>query len=247
MKILRLLEVARAAGTLALALLLGGTAHAENSAPWPELPLPPHAKLEWVGQDMKVNGIPMRVMHFESTASRSEIVAYYTAHWSEGYPGKPSVQPLGEATVVGQALGPYYMTVKVTDHSNNASEGYISVSQIVGNRVERHAGGLPLMPGALVMTVVESNDPGKHCRQVVVAQDASVDSSQQFYQAALEGAGWKLVQTTAPDAPAARTGRLDVYHRDLSELSITVTPARGGRGSTLVANWVTKGTGLPSE
>jgi len=247
MKILRLQQVARFAGTLALAVLLGVAARAENSAPWPELPLPPHAKVDWVGQDMKVNGIPMRVMHFASTASRSEIVAYYTAHWSEGYPGKPSVQPAGRATIVGQGHGPYFMTVKVVDRPHDASEGYVSVSQIVGNKVERSAGGLPLMPGALVLNVVESNDPGKHSREVVVAQDASVDSAQHFYQAALEGADWRRVQTTSPEAAVARMGRVDVYHRDESELSITLSPARTGRGSTLVANWVTKGTGLLGE
>lgn len=247
MKIFRLHQIARAATAFALAWLLAGTVHADNSAPWPELPLPPRAKVDWVGQDMKVNGIPMRVMHFASTASRSEIVAYYTAHWSEGYPGKPSVQPSGQAIVVGQAHGPYFMTLKVVDRPHNASEGYISVSQIAGNKVERSAGGLPLMPGASVLNVVESNDPGKHSREVVVVQDASVDSSQHFYQAALEGAGWRRVQATSPDAAVARRGRVDVYHRDQSELSITLTAIKGGRGSTLVANWVTKGTGLLGE
>lgn len=228
-----------------LALLLSGAAHAQNSTPWPEVPLPPHAKVEWVAQDMKVNGIPMRVMHFESTASRSEIVAYYTSHWSGAYPGKPSVQPLEEATVVGQVHGPYYMTVKVSDRPHDASEGLISVSQIAGNRVERSAGGLPLMPGATIVSVVESNDPGQRCRQLVVAQDAGVDSANSFYQTALEGAGWHLVQKSPADAGNA--GTLSVYHRDRSELSIGLSAAQGRRGSTLVATWVTKGTGPSTE
>lgn len=231
-----------------LALLLGGASHAQTSTPWPEVPLPPHAKVEWVAQDMKVNGIPMRVMHFDSTASRSEIVAYYTSHWSGAYPGKPSVQPLGEATVVGQVHGPYYMTVKVSDRPHDASEGLISVSQIVGSRVERSAGGLPLMPGATIVSVVESNDPGKRCRQLVIAQDAGVDSANSFYRAALEGAGWHLVQMSPADAGnAGRAGTLSVYHRDRSELSIGLSAAQGRRGSTLVATWVTKGTGPSTE
>jgi hypothetical protein len=233
---------------LALALLGAGAALAQTSEPWPTVPLPPHAKVEWVGDRMKVNGIPTRLMRFESTVSRSEIVAYYTAHWSGAYPTKPSVRPLGEATLVGQAHGPYYMTVKVSDRPHDASGGFISVSQVLGNRVELSAGGLPLMPGAKILSVVESSDPGKQSRDLVIVQDAGPDSARNYYQAALENAGWHQVQNTPTDpAHPGQTGSLAVFQRDQSELSVSVVQVDGQRGSTLIATLVTKGTGLSPE
>jgi hypothetical protein len=228
------------AGCLALALL--GAACAQTSEPWPELPLPPHAKVEWVADQMKVDGFPMRVLHFESTASRSEIVAYYTAHWSGGYVTKPSVKPMEEATLVGQAHGPYYMTVKVSDRPHDGSGGFISISQMLGRRPERSVGGLPLMPGAKILSVVESADPGKQCRQVIATQDAGPDSARKYYESALESAGWHLVQKSSDDVIRAHAGSVEIFQRDQSELSISVM-AGEGRGSSVVQTLVTKGTG----
>jgi hypothetical protein len=240
----RLLLPSLGRAALALACLVAGAARSETSTPWPEVPLPPHAKVEWVADHMKVNGIPMRVMRFESTASRSEIVAYYTAHWSQAYPTKPSVRPLGDMTVVGQAHGPYYLTVKVGDRPHGSSAGLISVSQVLGNRTERSAGGLPLMPGARILSVVESSDPGKQSRELVVTQDAGADSARNYYEAALQNAGWHAVQQTAGDpAHPQQAGSLAFFRRDASELSISVMPGKDGRGSALVATLVTKDTG----
>jgi len=48
--------------------------------PWPEVPLPPKADVQWVAQSMRVNGVPTRVMQFQSRASRGEIIEYYSAY-----------------------------------------------------------------------------------------------------------------------------------------------------------------------
>jgi hypothetical protein len=233
---------------LAAALLLAGAARAETSVPWPTLPLPPHSNVEWVADRMKVNGIPMRVMRFESTVSRSEIVAFYTAHWSGGYKAKPSVRPLGEATLVGQLHGPYYMTVKVSERPNNASAGFISVSQLLGNAVVRDAGDFPLIPGARVVSVVESSDPGQQSRELVIEQDAGAGVAGNYYRAALENAGWRQVQKTiGGPAEPQQAGSLEVYRRDASELSISVIAAGGRAGSSVIATIVTKGTGSPAQ
>jgi hypothetical protein len=229
---------------LLVILLVAGAARAQTSQSWPSVPPPPHSKVQWVAEDMKVNGIPMQVLRFESTASRAEVVAFYVAHWSGAYPTKPSVRPLGEATVVGQLHGPYYMTVKVVGQANNASSGFISVSQLLGNAVERSAGDFPLMQGARVMSVVESNDPGQKSREMVIEQDAGPAVAGNYYRAALENAGWKPAQRieARPGQPPL-AGTFDIYRRDNAELSISVMPSDSGAGSSVIANIVTKGTG----
>src|SRR6202011_894443 len=97
---------------------------------------------------------------------------------------------------VGQRHGPYFMTVKVEDADGGASQGLISVAQVAGSKVERNPGEVPLMPGAHVYSVVESDDPGKHCRTVVILTPQPQTSAMQFYQTSLTNAGWRQVQAT---------------------------------------------------
>ena len=56
-------------------------AFAKSSTPWPEFPDPPKSKVEWVSNDMRVNGLPMKVMTFESQVSKAEVMSYYQALW----------------------------------------------------------------------------------------------------------------------------------------------------------------------
>ena len=223
-------------------LLNAGVARAD-ATPWPAVPSPPKSKVEWVAESMRVNGVPMRVMHFESSAGRTEVVEYYRSYWSGGYPVKPSVRVLGDATVVGQAHGPYFLTVKVKDAPNGASEGLIAVSRVLGSKVERSPGEVPLMPGAKVIQVVESNDPGKRSREVSIASESAASSVVHYYQAALSEAGWRQVQYN--DAPAEKPGPRGsflVFLRDRSEMQLSVTASPNGRGSILAAVLVTKDT-----
>lgn len=244
---LRLLRGGAGCALLAAALLLAGAAQAATSEPWPAVALPPHAKAEWVSDDMKVDGIPMRVVHFETSASRAEVVTFYTAHWTGGYSTKPGVQTLPDATIVGQAHGPYFMTVKVSDRPRSGSEGYLSVSQMLGNRAERSAGGLPLFPGAKILSVVETNDPGRQSRDLTAEQDAGFESAAGWYEAALVNAGWHAAQKTASDPRSGAAGYIELFRRGEDELTVSVMARSGERGSTVVENLVTKGTGRPRE
>jgi hypothetical protein len=226
----------------------GAAGRAWAAEPWPEVPLPPKADVQWVAQSMRVNGVPTRVMQFQSRAGRSEIAEYYEAHWSGGYEHKPSVHALGEATVVGQMHGPYLMTVKVEDGARGTSVGLISVAQVIGSKMGRDPGELPLMTGAHVISVVESDDPGKHSRAVMIVSPQPASSVAQFYQASLVNAGWMQVQgNDVPRQPGAPAASLVVFARGESEMQLSIVAARNGRASTLLANLVTKDTGLSAN
>jgi len=227
-----------------IAMFAATSARAAASEPWPEVPLPPKAHVEWVGDSLRLNGVPMRVMRFASRASRAEIVEYYRAFWSGGYPARPSVTPLGPATVVGQAHGPYYMTVKVRDAANQASEGVITVSRVLGSKVDRSAGDLPLVPGAKVVSVIEANDPGRRSREIVVSSPAPRQSVVQYYQGSLQTAGWSQIQANdTPPSARGRAGSFLVFQRGRDELQLSIVDGARGQGSLMVANRVTKDTG----
>ena len=154
---------------LALGLLLALPAlHAQDATPWPEVPEPPHAAVQWVADSLRIDNVPTRIQQFQSSASRTEVVAYYRAYWSGAYPQAPSVTPYQQAIIVSQRHGPYLMTVKVSDAAGGGSSGLISVSRILGTRAERKAGDFPMMPGAQLLSVTESDDPGKSARELVI-------------------------------------------------------------------------------
>jgi len=225
---------------VSIALMAAGNAHAQD---WPELPLPPKADVQWIAQSMRVNGIPTRVLQFQSRASRAEIVEYYRAHWTGAYPQKPSVRAVQDSTVVGQKHGPYLMTLSVRDAAHHGSEGLIAVAQVAGSKTDLDPGALPMMPGAHVVQVIESDDPGQRSRQLMIVNPQPAAAVLQFYQASFQDAGWQQIQLNE----ISRTtrgggGSFLVLARDNSEMQISIE-ATQGRGTWLLANLVTKGTG----
>jgi hypothetical protein len=240
----QLIRSALVTGALLASLIFGSVGRAADTESWPLLPTPPRADVQWIAQSMRVNGVPTRVMQFQSRASSMEVVEYYKAHWSGGYDRQPSVHTVGEATVVGQMHGPYLMTVKVEGApASGTSTGLISVARIVGVKVERDAGNLALMPGAEVVSVVESDDPGKRSREVVIWNSQPATSVIQFYEASLENAGWREVQSNyTPRTAEHPSGGFVVFALGGSEMQLSVTELPGQPGTVLAANLVTKDT-----
>jgi len=230
--------------TVALLAVLSAPTHVLAASAWPALPMPPKSNVQWVAQNMRVNGAPTRVLQFQSRASREEVVEYYRAHWTDGYEHPPSIHPHGDATIVGQKHGPYVMTVKIENSQGGGSHGLMSVAQLVGSTFDRSPGQLALLPGARVASVVESDDPGKHSRQVTILTPQMAASVSRFYESSLGHAGWRQVQ--AQNIPATRgqgAGRFLVFARDSSEMQLSIVEPRKGAGSTVLANLVTKDTG----
>jgi hypothetical protein len=210
---------------------------------WPEVPTPPKAKAEWVGDSMRINGVPTRVLQFQSKAPRAEVVEYYRSYWSGGYPTKPTVTPLGAATVVSQRHGPYFMTVKVEDAEARTSHGLISVARVAGIQVKRDPGDLPLLSGAQVLSVVESDDPGKHSRDVVLVTPQPATSVTKFYEASFTNAGWQQLQATEGIRSAGGVlSSFLVYAKEGNEMQLSIVSDPKDRGSQVVANLVTKDT-----
>ncbi|HZO20869.1 MAG TPA: hypothetical protein VFB37_00105 [Steroidobacteraceae bacterium] len=234
-------------GALLAVLTLPGTARAA-SEPWPEIPMPPKADVQWIATSMRVNGIPTRIMRFQSHVSRAEIISYYRAYWTGAYEHKPSISALGDATVVGQTHGPYLMTVKVEDAPKSGSHGLISVALVIGSKLDHDPGQLPMLPGAHVISVVESDDPGKHSRQLLILAPQAPTSALEFYSDSLLNSGWAQVQSTEARQGAGPAGGVFVaFAHDDSEMQLSIVGTARGRGTTILANLVTKDTGRDGD
>jgi hypothetical protein len=177
----------------------------KSSTPWPEFPDPPKSKVEWVSNDMRVNGLPMKVLAFESQVSKAEVMSYYQALWDKYDPslGVPIqakaryaiVSSVGPDTVVGKVHGPYYMSVKIKDTSFSTSKGTMTTSLIVGVTPEVNPKGVPAPSNAKPISVVESADFGKQSKQVLFVSQNSIGSIRSFYEQSLPRDGWSLLDS----------------------------------------------------
>jgi hypothetical protein len=215
--------------------------------PWPQMPVPPQANVQWIGESMRINGVPTRIMQFQSRASRQQIVAYYTDRWSRGYEHKPSVRDLGDSTVINQGKGPYLMTIKVADDLQRSSHGLISVARVLGSKPDLDAKQVPLMPGGHVISVVESDDVGKHSRQILILTPQPPTSVSDFYQASFSENGWNQLQGADTPPESARGGSFLVFSQGPTEVQLSIVASHSARGSTVLANVVTKDTGRAGD
>lgn len=217
-----------------------------GSTPWPLIPDPPKSRVEWVSDDMRLNGIPMRVQHFESTASKEEVVAYYVAHWRTGQvPIKPgetvaAVTSHGLDTLVARTHGPFYSMVKVRTAGPGHSEGTLSTSQLLGSDPKLDTSGIPSPSSAKPVNVVESIDNGKRNKQVLFFSQDSLLSVSSFYQQSLRAGGWTLIQEqSAPATAGAQPAIVRMYSRKQQQLDIALGVDKS-KGVTLInANLVT--------
>lgn len=236
LRIARRCAPALAGGLLAAAASVavaqtGPASFTRGPTPWPDIPAPPRAQVEWVSDDMRVNGIPMRVQRFDSEASKEEIVAYYVAHWKTPQmpvqPGRTvaAVTEQGADTLVARTHGPYYSMVKV-HRVGSGSEGTISTSQLLGVDPVVDPSGIPAPGNAQAVSVVEAIDNGKRNKQVLFVSRDSLDSVAGFYLQALRSSGWTLLQEQKAAASQSKPGSppaiVRMFSRKGQQLDIAV-------------------------
>lgn len=155
--------------TTASTLLLANNSVAALA--WPNIPIPNDAVAYAVGDQMTVNGIPLRVQGFFAKTTQSE-----TANWFRQRLGKHVVEnKLGSAIVLGRAEGQHYITVRLS-HEPHGTSGIVTIAHLHAAyysrdtkkaEIERFLSRLP--PGSKLVTQLQSADGGKQSRYYVLS------------------------------------------------------------------------------
>lgn len=203
--------------------VLAKPALTHGSTPWPEMTPPPQAQVQWVSDDMRINGVPMRVESFQSSASQAEVVAFFEAHWRNSGNEKVAVTVAGADTLVGRPHGPFYQMVKVRSDGRAGSSGTLSVSQILGIQPRIDASGIPAPDrSAQAVNVVESTDAGLRSKQVLWLSKGNASALAGQYHASLLRSGWSLLQQQA--APGhADSAQVRMYAKDGQQLDVSIS------------------------
>lgn len=143
-------------------LLLG----APCAAAWPELPAPANARVESVGEQLRLNGIPMRIQRV-LTARQPEAVA---RHYRAALGPRHASERLPDRLILSQGRDEHFITVSIRPLGVGVTEALVSVAD---TREAWQAAGRPLgfsLPAAsAVLSDMESVDGGKRSRQLVLS------------------------------------------------------------------------------
>lgn len=168
---------------LALLVLLPLAALA---GPWPELGHPRDARIEPIGDRLRLNGIPLHVTRVLAPAPPAAVLA----HYRQALGGPVAHSQIGRAQVLAQARGDFFVTVTIEPRDDGRSEALVSIAD---SRAAREAAGralgLTLPAGSELLSDMESFDAGLASRQLVLVNSHSVHANQTRLSATLAERG----------------------------------------------------------
>jgi len=159
---------------------------------WPALAHPQDARIEPVGERVRVNGVPMRLTRVITTLPADAAAAHYQRAL-----GAPVAHAqTGHTQVLAQARGDFFITVSITPLPDGRSE---VLSSVADSRAAREAAGRPLgfaLPaGSELLSDMESIDGGLASRQLVLINPHSLRTNLDRLSASLAARGLR------PDGP----------------------------------------------
>ncbi len=214
----------------------------KSTTPWPDFPTIPKAKLSWVGDDMRVNGLPTKILTFDSEESREAVIANVSAQWRASR--RPASEAIVAAKIIGKDLtlgrphGPFFMLVRAKSAGQNNSQGTISISQILGVEPKLDASSVFVPSDARALSVVESADLGKKSKQVLFSSEMSLISIKQYYSWKMNAEGWTplQVQDSSISQGAESDGFVVMFQKENKQFDVAVSYDPSSRSSFINAN-----------
>ncbi|HEX8603766.1 MAG TPA: hypothetical protein VF774_14065 [Pseudoduganella sp.] len=189
-----------------LALCAGAcAATTTTAAPWPEVPLPPDAQPYPIGEQLGVNGMPMRLRGFTTDSSLERTAAWFRDHFP-----RPMVEnKVKDRLVIGRGIGTsYYITVQLAP-AGTGTRGTVSVTDFRGAAAQMAASRaanekiLAAMPsGTKLLNAMTSTDAGRNSAFFVLANTYSEEANAERVKRMLGAEGLELEN----DARSAAAG-----------------------------------------
>jgi len=206
----RRLSCLRACALAAVFTLAGAAAMAAPAAPWPSVALPAGAKPFQIGEQLSVDGFPMRLQGFVTSMEPPE-----TADWFRNKMGQPLVEDVVQTKLVlGQARGDFYVSVMLEPLPDGrpGTRGTVTVSNLKAaydRRDATHAVNERLLArlpyGTRLVNQMTSTERGKSTAYVVAENGQSLQLNRDYLVERLQAEGYVLEREARPDpvrAPA---------------------------------------------
>jgi hypothetical protein len=219
---------------------------AQNTLPWPDLKLPQSLQLFSAGQNVVMNGLPMRMHGFVSTQSPAAL-----SRSVEESLGKPLVvNKLGQQIILGRAQGSHYISIQI-EPASGGSRGVVAVSDLqtaLSNKdvtaQEKSYWVQQLPAGTTLSSHIKSLDGVKQSQQLIYSNSLDESFNRDRLKAILKADGLAFERETLVDEQAykktatAIQGRVLFFKGTNKEAMATLHRQADGL-STIVLNIVT--------
>ncbi|HAF54733.1 MAG TPA: hypothetical protein DCL01_05835 [Thauera sp.] len=159
---------------------------------WPALTHPQGARVEHVGEHIRLNGVPMRLTRVINALPAETA----TVHYRHTLGAPVAHAQSGRTQVLAQARGDFFITVSIAPLPDGGSEALTSVAD---TRAARGAAsrpfGLALPAGSELLSDMETTDNGLASRQLVLINPHSLRANLARLSASLADRGLR------PDGP----------------------------------------------
>jgi hypothetical protein len=235
-----------ACASLGAALLLGA-GPACSQARWPTVELPPDASSYALGEEISVDGLPMRIRGWSSASSPAQLAAWFRRHL-----GQPLMEnTLGRKLILGRLSGEYYISVQL-EEAGQGTRGAVAVSHLKAGyqrRADTHAAMQRLLArlpsGSRVVSQMASSDGNKLASYAVLANQYHEDVNRERVIGLMREDGLALereaqtASTPAQPLPAGAQNGRTLWFKGAGKEAMAVI-CRGQDGSTtVVLNTVT--------
>lgn len=160
---------------------------------WPTVEHPRDARIENIGEQVRLNGIPMRMTRTLAAAPVDEVVAHYRKVL-----GPRVAHSQVEGTqVLAHERGDFFITVTINPLEDGLSEALLSIADMPAAReaADRPL-GFTLPAGSELLSDMESIDGPVSSRQFVVMNTHGLHANLERFSASLADRGLR------PDGPA---------------------------------------------
>lgn len=202
----------------AMTLRVPGVSHFE---------LPPALRLETIGEELRVNGVPTRIWAFGSSQTPAELAAHFERQW----PGELRRHRMPPWELLSRREGEWLLTVQLRALPGRAGcSGFIAVARAFAPAARRARSDLPLLPRTELLHDIEAEDLGRRSRTRILVSEQSAAQNLDFYRAHFRGQGYAPLGANALTR-SARGGAM-VLNRGAGQLDLSA--AEHG-GHTLIA------------
>ncbi|GAA6136300.1 hypothetical protein NBRC116583_00470 [Arenicella sp. 4NH20-0111] len=188
--------------TIALIALFGTFSEAAKAEKFPEFPYSKMMDVVTVANNMKVNGLPMRIYQFKTKEDEAHIVDFYKDEWDT----EMTNVLFGDWRILSHKEKGYLMTVQIEQGDYPVTHGTLGITPMFeyikgsGNKMKKATRSVgrdfPTLPNTKIMIDTEANEQGKRVRTILFSNSNSIDRNLNYYTTQMERKGWSML---APD------------------------------------------------
>ncbi len=185
---------------LVVATFSGEAAGVRTVPSWPQIAIPEGMETFDMGEQVTMNGVPMRMLGFRSSATPAQAAGRFRESL-----GKPFVEnEIGSNLVLGRARGEHYVTVQIVP-AGTGVRGIIAITSLadaIANRdatratEERLLSSMP--PASSLVSRTNSVDGKNSSEQLIFTNLHSLEINVTYVKKMLESSGFTLERETRP-------------------------------------------------